>query len=415
MEKVTYFCPGKNMYFYCLILNLFFMKKITLFVAALLTAGAAVAEVSVTEAWKKTDYSWNTGNNCRDMTLANGKLFVIDKGNAKAVALSTADGTEITASTVAHADINGFSIAADTAGNMFATNSGWGMTNCIKGGTIIGTTYASLGNTAIAGAGRFDYVGLFGNIASADGGYMAAATTGTADNIAVWTMKNGAFDNAAAPVLFTDKRGTFKTGADVCTVDANTFWISGQSQIPTQCVMNAEKSAITLTAMDMGETTAPNAGGIAVFTYKAKQYVVVPNTGLGGGTIWDVTTIATPTLVKTLSDLGTTANGAFHVGIEAEVKEDGAYIYIWVPNNGVICYKMTEGAVNVENVKVAKATVFATAEGLQAEFDGEATVEIFSTTGKLIQKSVANNVFNTALRAGAYLVRINGETYKFVK
>lgn len=391
------------------------MKKITLFVAALLVAGAAVAEVTVTEVWKKTDYAWNNSNNARDMDLCDGTLYVIEKGSKKAIALSTTDGAEIVAKTVAHDDITGFSIASDSKSWMFATLSPYGMTNCIKGGSIVGTTYTSLGNTAVTGLGRLDYVEAYGDIASAEGGYMVGATTSTADNIAVWTMKNGAFDDAATPILFTGKRDAPKTGADVCATDANTFWISGQNQIPTQCVMNADKSAIILTAMDMGETTKPNAGGITVFDYKSKTYVVVPASGLGGVTIWDATQIATPVLVKTLPDIGTTANGAVHVALVSEVKEDGAYIYIWVPNNGLVCYKFTDTSTGIENVKTVKANLFSTADGLTAEFDGEATIEIFTVTGKLIEKTVANNVYNTALKAGAYLVRINGETFKFVK
>lgn len=390
------------------------MKKITLFVAALLVAGAAVAEVTVTEVWKKTDYAWNFENNARDMDLCDGTLYVIEKGSKKAIALSTTDGAEIAAKTVAHGDISGFSITSDSKNWMFATNGAWGMTNSIKGGSIVGTTYTSLGNTAVT-LGRMDYVEAYGDIASAEGGYLVGATTGAPDNIAVWTMKNGAFDNAASPSLFTGKRDAVKTGADVCATDANTFWISGQKQVPTKVVMNETKTEVVLTPMNMGETTKPDAGGITVFDYKSKTYVVVPVSALGGVTIWDATQIATPVLVKTLPDIGTTANGAVHVALVSEVKEDGAYIYIWVPNNGLVCYKFTDTSTGIENVKTVKANLFSTADGLTAEFDGEATIEIFTVTGKLIEKTVANNVYNTALKAGAYLVRINGETFKFVK
>ncbi len=133
----------------------------------------------------------------RDMDLCGGTLYVIEKGSKKAVALSTTDGAEIVAKTVAHDDITGFSIASDSKSWMFATLSPYGMTNCIKGGSIVGTTYTSLGNTAVTGLGRLDYVEAYGDIASAEGGYMVGATTSTADNIAVWAMKNGAFDDAA--------------------------------------------------------------------------------------------------------------------------------------------------------------------------------------------------------------------------
>ncbi|HPW96875.1 MAG TPA: hypothetical protein PK557_07930, partial [Paludibacteraceae bacterium] len=30
-----------------------------------------------------TNYSWNTGDNCRDMDFYNNELYVIDKGNKK--------------------------------------------------------------------------------------------------------------------------------------------------------------------------------------------------------------------------------------------------------------------------------------------------------------------------------------------
>ncbi|MBP6934768.1 MAG: T9SS type A sorting domain-containing protein, partial [Paludibacteraceae bacterium] len=113
---------------------------------------------------------------------------------------------------------------------------------------------------------------------------------------------------------------------------------------------------------------------------------------------------------------GSATNTAYANWLTAsKIDENTYYLHQVCPAVGVALYKVTSTTVGIDNVKTVKANLFSTADGLTAEFDGEATIEIFTVTGKLIEKAVANNVYNTALKAGAYLVRINGETFKFVK
>ena len=54
---------------------------------------------------------------------------------------------------------------------------------------------------------------------------------------------------------------------------------------------------------------------------------------------------------------------------------------------------------------------------IEVQFEGTATIEIYSTLGALVEKTIATNQFEkTGLKAGLYLVKLNGNTHKvFVK
>ncbi|MEG1685563.1 MAG: T9SS type A sorting domain-containing protein [Bacteroides sp.] len=397
------------------------MKKITLLTAALLVVCGgfiqATGNLTLTKLWNKADYAWNKTNSSRDMDYYNGKLYVIDKTSKNIHVIDANDGSELPGEAIAHADINGYSVAADDAGNLFATNGGYGMTHCIKGGKIVSGVYTTLGNTTIPGSpGRFDFVELYGNIEGDNGGYMIASTTNTADKVAVWPMKNGAIVNAATPFMFNNLRGAFKTGADAAAVDANSFWLSGQILKPLIITMSKDKT--TASKQELAISAIPNCGGIASFTLKGITYVVVPGSSLNGAVnIFDATNMAHPVLKETTEDIASVANGAIHVGIEATVKNDIAYIYVWSPNNGAAAYKFEDSTptnISAETAE-APARVFANAEGIQAEFEGEANIELFSISGAMIDKATATGYYKANVDKGIYLVKINGVTYKVVK
>ncbi|MEG2514594.1 MAG: T9SS type A sorting domain-containing protein, partial [Bacteroidaceae bacterium] len=137
----------------------------------------------------------------------------------------------------------------------------------------------------------------------------------------------------------------------------------------------------------------------------------------GAVNIFDATDMASPVLKGTTEDIASVTNGAVHVGIEATVKNDIAYIYVWSPNNGAAAYKFEDSTptnISAETAE-APARVFANAEGIQAEFEGEANIELFSISGAMIDKATATGYYKANVDKGIYLVKINGATYKVVK
>lgn len=78
------------------------------------------------------------------------------------------------------------------------------------------------------------------------------------------------------------------------------------------------------------------------------------------------------------------------------------------PNWGIVGAPVISGLKTTENnakVAVSNGTI-------QAQIDGIAQVELFTTTGQLIDHAQVNGFYSNTPEAGIYLLRINGEVYK---
>ena len=296
---------------------------------------ATPAEV-VTMLWKEDSYTFNTGVHARDMDYYDGKLYVMNKNDKKIYTIDAVTGKADAEAYVALDNLTGYSVCADNAGNLIATEGAYGMTNCLKASKVVNGVATYLGNTATA-TGRIDYLDVYGDIESAEGAMIIGASTNNADKIAIWTMKNGALENAATPTILAGKRGNFATNADVCIVDQNQFWTSGAGQNPMLFTLNADKTDATVQTLNV----SCDLGGIAAFTLNKKDYVVLPSGKAGAVALYDVTDIANPEMVETTAFVGLNVSGLTHVAIAANVNGNSAYIYVFAPNGGAAAYQFT--------------------------------------------------------------------------
>jgi len=69
---------------------------------------------------------------------------------------------------------------------------------------------------------------------------------------------------------------------------------------------------------------------------------------------------------------------------------------------------------SVDNVE-QKALIMRTASGIEVSLDGEASIELYSINGMMIEKTNANGTYSRDLNKGVYIIRINGKATKFVK
>jgi len=68
---------------------------------------------------------------------------------------------------------------------------------------------------------------------------------------------------------------------------------------------------------------------------------------------------------------------------------------------------------NIENPKADNKLQISTISGkINASFEGENRVELYSINGQLIRSANVANLFTQAVKNGAYLLRINGQTHK---
>lgn len=309
------------------------MKKITFLLTALLLFGFSNAFAQTLSEPTSYTYDWNTGENARDISYYNGMLYVIDKGTQAVHVINPADGT---VSEVLSDDyFSGFSVTHDDAGNMYVTNGGWGMTASIKGTLIVGETSTSA--TTSTATGRIDYVDAYGDFATS--GMLAGATvpgTGsTIDQIAVWKITNGAFENAAEPIIFTDARDNFVTDADIKWINDTTMLVTGRNSIPA--IVTLDFDAGTATSTPIGTAAYP-AGGGTYFEIAGVPYAVFPTDKFGSYEVLNISDPANPVKVEeNTTPIGSTATGwVNHVAFEAVVEGNTATIYTWSINNGLL-------------------------------------------------------------------------------
>lgn len=59
--------------------------------------------------------------------------------------------------------------------------------------------------------------------------------------------------------------------------------------------------------------------------------------------------------------------------------------------------------------------VLLTPSGISVRFDGDADIELYSISGQLIEKTRAYNNYDRDLQSGIYIIRVNGNSQKFVR
>ncbi|MDD2797808.1 MAG: T9SS type A sorting domain-containing protein [Bacteroidales bacterium] len=76
-------------------------------------------------------------------------------------------------------------------------------------------------------------------------------------------------------------------------------------------------------------------------------------------------------------------------------------------NNSIIT-KLND--INENNTRIIRNS-----DGIVVNFDGRASIELYSMSGKLIERTNAVGSYNRKLESGAYIIRVNGKSSKFIK
>ena len=72
-------------------------------------------------------------------------------------------------------------------------------------------------------------------------------------------------------------------------------------------------------------------------------------------------------------------------------------------------------ATSVDQAGEQSFTVRRTPAGVSIIFEGQADVEIYGVNGQLIEKTRAYNNYDRDLQSGIYIIRVNGNSQKFVR
>jgi hypothetical protein len=63
----------------------------------------------------------------------------------------------------------------------------------------------------------------------------------------------------------------------------------------------------------------------------------------------------------------------------------------------------------------ANVRIIRTASGVEVQLDRESSIELYTISGVLIDKTRTADVYSKALNNGVYIIRINGKATKFIK
>lgn len=67
-----------------------------------------------------------------------------------------------------------------------------------------------------------------------------------------------------------------------------------------------------------------------------------------------------------------------------------------------------------ETTKFAKTNVFASNKTIQATFEGNAKVQLFSVSGQLIDQTTTNESYAKEVEKGIYILAVNGKFFKVI-
>lgn len=75
----------------------------------------------------------------------------------------------------------------------------------------------------------------------------------------------------------------------------------------------------------------------------------------------------------------------------------------------------TSGTTKIDNLEKANINIIHNAAGIIVPLNGDATIELYSINGLLIEKAKVNGSYSRNLNNGMYIIKVNGKATRFVK
>jgi signal peptidase I len=216
-----------------------------------------------------------------------------------------------------------------------------------------------------------------------------------------WDYQEGEFDGANDPKQSSNR--TYKVTDEVPVwyrVNKVTFMVAPKAQVTNLFVKGSWDGWTTPIEM------TPYGGGAMTKGLKAPNPTGIIYTATIGGNPGDK--LPANTQYKYYTNVLSPENW--------EVNEDGTHRENrWsiapVMNDYIPRFDNTTG---IENA-IRSASIMCTNTGVQIETEAQATIEIFTTNGVLIEKTISNGSYSRILKNGVYIIRIDGQATKFIK
>ncbi len=363
----------------------------------------------------------STESNNRSMALYNGRLYISDKGAGAYHILDAETGSFINTIPVSYNDFEQHNLRITTDGQMLFGNTGAASSAItLRSWNMLSNNMTELGDVTISG--RSDYFYPYGEW-SQSGFLLALANSGALVKIpyvsrALQTAQTlSTISLQPEPNSDTAADGTVPKSAKAIPASASTFYTTATYNIPVKYNMDGS----LLDEFSGSEQPAYiKASGLGTFSLHGHNYMITPATEKGGFDIFDITDglYAATRVVNPTPALGSNDNAAMTIDYCTRVEGNDAYIYEFVPNNGVRAYKFTftpkAVATELDDI-VSNVRIMPTLTGVSVYFTGTERVTIYTVNGTQVTSAMATDHYTCDLPQGLYIIRVGAQAYKFVK
>lgn len=364
-----------------------------------------------------TSTSWMNPSNdyTRNMTLCNGKLYVVqrDPDNSTANIHIINAYTGVASGTLPKSGLTNdgymFASVANMGGTIVACNLAYGATSTLRvySWSSDSATPSVVLETTTHGDRAGDLMSASGTISS---GKLYFASNEKDGKIYVYTVTNGIASSTPTVVTLKDANGSaydLGGGYAVVEIKANadgTFWATGKAGVPA--LFNANGTLIrqlSTTAVDN------NVNGSSFTPFDFGNYklaaVVSYKTGVQQGylNLVDITNgEVSATKIKSYDTLGASgvSNGTFVTTSIAEVNGSTIHLWVLIPKQGVAKYT----ASTISGIEtVIYNSIDITVWGNMIKASSAKSITLISMTGQIIASTDSDELNTDNISSGVYI------------
>lgn len=384
------------------------------------SSGGEITEtLTVEQLWKKqrsdVDYIY-TGNVQRSMAYYDGKLYIPRiSTSGEFVVVDAATGGKVATKTVKTFDSewNMMSVAISNDGQIMfgsslikASDITINVSDKDNGGCSVTKTFS------LPSFGRCDYFSYYGDFATEAGGYVLALSN-TTRKVAKIPVTNGEFGTPAT-ITSTD----IPTGLSTKTLalGESELYLQTSTTIPQRHILSNGSLLESFGAVAPVEDPE-GTSGMTIFSLQGHKFMVTPASKLGSIDFFDITNglDAAKKVAKSTSDIGITENSTYTVGMCSYTANDTAYVYVLVPNNGLVAYKVFISTTDISNISNDNVMLIAMKEGVKVKLNQSALIQVYNIGGNCIYQKCCNSDVEIPLHQGIYVICVDGVPFKFVR
>ncbi len=364
-----------------------------------------VTKPTLTKVWETNKVldatvRYGTGYNGKVYAVLGGTLYSWDKEGAEATEVTTGMGTH-------------YACVTDEGGNILTNSSfnAWHIYNVQSGMKYDLSITAPVGVTT---GYVYNNVAVVGDVLSDAGATMYLAPNGQTVAAKI-VVKNGKQDETLSSKAATST-STFSVEDQVAVMNVDYDALTGESFMwrrrngDLNCISNG---VLTPLIEPAGTNTT---SGFATFQLAGVEYGVIP-TGATYTDAFSVYKLADGTIIDSRAASAEGNNQHLRFQVEkVSATQVNIYYYKSGLSAGMYTFRIPKGVTTVNGLTaVGDVQILPTMDGVQMQFAGTQTIEVYTINGMQVHRAVATDSYTCTLPQGMYVIRVGETMHKFVK